>query len=219
MNRREFLLLPPAAFLSGCFERREGIIQKGESMIAQTVAQLRSIVPFQGVIDLLGYGAPLDGGGGRFFYDAASNEQDNGGTIIAPSNGVGRWKRIYSGAVHVDWFGANSSDATAAFMAASTFQEIECSSRIYLMNGSVNIRAGQVWRFNGATINHTDNSKVMFSAVGVDGWSLIGPCLMQGTLTAMATNPEKAVYVAGCNKYRVHGITARIFTKDRKSVV
>lgn len=42
-----------------------------------------------------------------FFYrdDADTSSTDNGGTIIVAGNGK-RWKRVYSGAVNVLWFGA-----------------------------------------------------------------------------------------------------------------
>ena len=67
-----------------------------------------------------GYYAPGDGGGGEFYYDAAASEADNSGTIIAPTAGSGRWKRLYSGtAVNVQWFGLrlDGSDETAALQA------------------------------------------------------------------------------------------------------
>jgi hypothetical protein len=65
-----------------------------------------------------GYYAPGDGGGGQFYYDAAASEADNGGTILAPTVGAGRWKRVYSGAVNVRWFGAKGdgvNNETIAF--------------------------------------------------------------------------------------------------------
>lgn len=70
-----------------------------------------------------GYYAPGDGGGGQFYYDAGASDADNAGTIIAPTAGSGRWKRIYSGAVNVMWFGAKgdgTTDDTAAVQAALT---------------------------------------------------------------------------------------------------
>ncbi len=43
---------------------------------------------------------------GFFYYDVADTTSvDNGGTIIVAGNGK-RWKRVYSGAVNVKWFGA-----------------------------------------------------------------------------------------------------------------
>jgi hypothetical protein len=58
-------------------------------------------------IETLGYSAAGDGGGGVFYWNATSTESDNSGTIIkANSVTVGRWIRVYSGALNVRWFGA-----------------------------------------------------------------------------------------------------------------
>lgn len=68
-----------------------------------------------------GYYAAGDGGGGQFYYDAGSNDADNGGTIIAPSAGAGRWNRISDDPVSVKWFGAKGdgeSDDSVAIQAA-----------------------------------------------------------------------------------------------------
>lgn len=59
-----------------------------------------------------GYYAHGDGGGGVFFYDAGASDADNGGTIVAPTAGGGRWLRAYSSAINVRWFGAKGDDST-----------------------------------------------------------------------------------------------------------
>lgn len=65
---------------------------------------------------------PGDGGGGLFYWDAASAEAHNQGTVIRPQNlPTGRWKRIYSGPLDVRWFGAQGNGVdndTAAINAA-----------------------------------------------------------------------------------------------------
>lgn len=71
---------------------------------------------------VLDYYAGISGGGGLFKWDAASTATANGGTVIAPdAGGTGRWRRIYSGALNVKWFGAKgdgSTDDTAAIQLA-----------------------------------------------------------------------------------------------------
>ncbi|MGO4290889.1 hypothetical protein [Chitinophaga sp. RAB17] len=64
---------------------------------------------------LLGYYAPGDGGGGYFYWDASSTENDNSGTIIKGSSTTGRWKRLYSGEISIAWFGitGNGTDETS----------------------------------------------------------------------------------------------------------
>lgn len=82
----------------------------------QTIAALKALdvttITDKSQAMVAGYYAPGDGGGGQFYYDSASSTADNGGTIIGPTAGSGRWKRIYSGAVNVKWFGAKGDGAT-----------------------------------------------------------------------------------------------------------
>jgi hypothetical protein len=62
-----------------------------------------------------------DGGEGYWRFDSGSSATANGGTILAPDAGSGRWLRQYSGAVNVLWFGAKgdgTTDDTAAIQAA-----------------------------------------------------------------------------------------------------
>lgn len=53
-----------------------------------------------------GYEEVNDGGWGLFVYVPSSTESDNDGTVLSPTNTIGRWFRVYSGAVNVRWFGA-----------------------------------------------------------------------------------------------------------------
>jgi hypothetical protein len=53
-----------------------------------------------------------DGGHGEWYWDSASTETDNTGTVVkVTAITTGRFKRLYSGAVNVLWFGAKL-DAT-----------------------------------------------------------------------------------------------------------
>lgn len=109
-----------------------------------------------------GYSAPGDGGGGQLYYDAAAVDADNGGTIIAPSAGAGRWKRIYSGALNVRWFGAKgdgTTDDTAALQAA------------FNMRGAIRLPAGQY--VISTAINATNNWSAQMTVFG-DGWTETG---------------------------------------------
>src|SRR5262245_39944410 len=65
-----------------------------------------------------GYATPNDGGGGTFYWDAASSTAADGGTVFsAREGGTGRWKRIYSGPLNARWFGAKGDAATNDYAA------------------------------------------------------------------------------------------------------
>lgn len=178
-------------------------------MIITNLTQLRTINPQSGVVDVLGHTVPSDGGGGRFFFDASSAAPDDDGTILATPAG-GRWRRIYAGPVNVDWFGA-AYNATLAFAKASIHPAIDLSPRTYEVNLPVSIKHNQVWRFNGATVTHTDKTKTIFSAVGVNNWGLVGPGRLIGMREDNTYHAEQALVVTSCNRYRVFGITAQSF--------
>lgn len=78
-----------------------------------------------------GFWSLADSGGGSFYWDASSTDADDLGTCINPTGNVGpgRWKRIFSGHMHGDWFGlrgdasrtegnSTGTDDTATFQSA-----------------------------------------------------------------------------------------------------
>lgn len=87
-----------------------------------SIAALKALTPSAGdAVNVLGYYAPGDGGGGQFYYDVAASDADNGGTILAPTAGGGRWKRVWHDTLSVKMFGAKGdgvADDTTAFTAA-----------------------------------------------------------------------------------------------------
>lgn len=85
-------------------------------------------------VNVLGYYTKGDGGGGLFYWDSTSDKADNGGTIIqATGITIGRWKRIYSGAVNVKWFGAKGD---GVFDDKNKIQEaLDFASEIYIPQG------------------------------------------------------------------------------------
>jgi len=62
-----------------------------------------------------------DGGGGLFFYDSASSDTANSGTIFAPDSGAGRFIRVFQGNTDVRWFGEVGSTAATN---TTTFQAL-----------------------------------------------------------------------------------------------
>lgn len=85
------------------------------SMTIGTIADLRGTKYMgQQIVRVMGYYTAADNIGTRdYYWDAASVEADNGGTIIQVTGvTTGRWKMKYSGAVNVKWFGAKGDGVT-----------------------------------------------------------------------------------------------------------
>lgn len=86
-----------------------------------------------------------DGGDGFWRFDSASSATANGGTILAPDVGTGRWIRQTGGEYHVDWFGAGSGDASAQTAAVKRLRD--------LLNDSVVLNAEIQWGPRNYQIN------------------------------------------------------------------
>lgn len=89
-----------------------------------TIALLRALAtPTDEIaINVLGYYSAGDGGGGQFYWSAASTATDNDGTIIAPDSApaAGRWLRLPTGFTTANQYGAlgdGTTDDTAAVTA------------------------------------------------------------------------------------------------------
>ena len=98
------------------------------SVVVDSIANMKNLnteIEANATVELLGYYSKGDGGGGTFYWDSTSIEDDNGGTIIEATGVVdGRYIRNYSGAVNVKWFGAvgdGAVDDTVAFTECISF--------------------------------------------------------------------------------------------------
>ena len=90
---------------------------------AVNVAALMALTASQpDVVILEGWHTSNDGGGGTFLWDSASTTAVDGGTIFQVTGvPVGRYKRLFSGALNSKWFGttgAGTSDDTIALQNA-----------------------------------------------------------------------------------------------------
>ncbi len=111
-------------------------------------------------LEVLGYSAANDGGGGSFYWDAASTATADGGTIFQADSGVvGRWLRINNvGALNVLWFGADktgTTDTTGLFQAAidkaysAGINAVYVPAGLYRVDGTIFMKAGgQLYGFN-----------------------------------------------------------------------
>ena len=76
-----------------------------------TINELTALseIPLKTAINLLGYYAPGDGGGGTFVYEPDYNTPESPGRVIIPTNLKGRFIRHYNcgiDEVHAEWLGA-----------------------------------------------------------------------------------------------------------------
>lgn len=154
------------------------------SMTALKAVSTASLVSgFQ--TNLLGFYAAGDGGGGIFVFDSASVAADNGGTIIAPASGSGRWLRVYSGGVNVRWFGAKGDAATndsAAFNSALTLLGT-AGGDIFVPNGAY--KANFTVSGNGVRITGTASRSAIPSPQNYIGpFNTASPVITVGADTA-----------------------------------
>ncbi|MGX5816636.1 hypothetical protein ACWKWU_00480 [Chitinophaga lutea] len=120
----------------------------------ETIAQLKlqpGLPSPDNSAQVLGYHVPNDGGGGFFYWDAAATDPEDGGLIFATPNSTGRWKRLYNGAVFLDWFGADNTGNTDA---ATQFTD---AIAVLKQMGSGELVLSGTYRFdNPLTLNDLD---------------------------------------------------------------
>lgn len=122
--------------------------------------------------------------------DNDTTSSDNGGTIIVASNGK-RWKRVYSGPLHVGWFGAKGdgvTDDTAAFQSALSYLstgggQLYAKAATYIVSGLLSIPAAVTLMgdaFRGTIIQQ--NGSAFALAMGTGG--SIQNLKLQGSVSA-----------------------------------
>lgn len=131
-----------------------------------------------------GYYTENDGGQGTYIYDTASSAADNGGTVIAPTTGSGRYLLQYSESINVKQFGARGngiSNDTQAFQNAASVAgslvnvysyvsgiRIKIPNGTYIISDQITLQSGTSFEgTNGAdrgncSIYLTANSKNLF---------------------------------------------------------
>jgi hypothetical protein len=92
---------------------------------------------------VLGNNMPGDGGDGRFIYSRDSQALDDGGVIIQPKVGKGRWSRIYDqGSIKPEWWGAQNNvsvDSTVPICKALSLANRLQGGRVVLSGGRYKI--------------------------------------------------------------------------------
>lgn len=206
-------------------------------MVYNSIADLKAVaIPTDNFANVLGYSTPADGGGGDFYYDATdTTSADDDGTIFTStaSGATGRWKRLYSGALNVKWFGVkgdDSTDDTIKINSAIANLPIESTlffpSGDYHISGNLNINNKQniILQADANTIIKvpvTDLSAFVLTAcsnVVIDNFNIIGT-----SLTKFTSSLTAAILMEGCHgcvvsnnkitNYSGHGILLYPFSE------
>ncbi len=144
-------------------------------LVAPSVAILRTLVGSTNEATLLGYWGPNDGGGGVFVW-STTPAIDDGGTILNAgglgSNSVG-WRRKYSGALNVRWFGAKgdgSTDDQPALQKAIDSSPTNAGA-VYLPRGRYRINAPLVIEDDGSLNPGKRGIRITGAHAGASGFS------------------------------------------------
>lgn len=135
-----------------------------------SIAELKTISNIES-INVLGYYEKGDGGGGIFCWDTTSTATDNGGTIIqATGITTGRWKRVFSGAVNVKWFGAKEDDSfdnspIFDYLARNNY-DVEIDDGTFLCNSTIGNFSEIKFKGSKNTTIKTSNDIALFSISG-----------------------------------------------------
>lgn len=97
---------------------QRAIAQTSNLTNISSIAKLRTL-PSGTAVNVQGYYAPNDGGGGVYVWNSTSTATDNGGTIIQPTGGGpnGRWILQSFGPTNVKQFGAKGDGVTDDYAA------------------------------------------------------------------------------------------------------
>ena len=128
----------------------------GDVIKVTNLASLKALIIRPSSIILSGRTSANDGGGGEFiWYPGDSTTPDDAITIQCTSGPSGRYKRMYSGYVNVDWFGAvgdGITNDTVAFNNAVSIGSITLNpAKNYALN-NFNLPSGKLINGNGSNI-------------------------------------------------------------------
>lgn len=112
------------------------------SVTVTSIATLKGVTANDGdSVTVAGYTSVNDGGGGVYVFDADETAADNGGTVIAPTSGSGRWMLQHDGSVTPEQFGAlrddSNNDLPAITAALQTKLIVKARAGIYRIAGEL----------------------------------------------------------------------------------
>lgn len=139
-----------------------------------SVAEMRAASFTDGeMVNLTGYYAENDGGGGRFKYLEAGSDSANGGTIFTPDAGAGRLYRQYSGRVNIRWCGAKGNgidgDAPSILAAMGIANHVLIPAGVFPINVGLTITVATTLEFERGGILRLDADSVTVNGAIVAG--------------------------------------------------
>lgn len=205
----------------------------GAAYRVDTIAELKAVstrlMADGQIVVVLGYYSDTDGAGGQFQYSIESAAADNGGTIIAPTGGVGRWLRIAQGFISPKWFGAkgigSTHDDTSAMQGAMNAAAggtlwIEPCSSFYAISDYINgVSNVEVVGTPGGQIRNidpdTDDDVSIFLFAGKSNFS-VKDCYLVGSNKNINVVPMHGSGVAcnGCTDFIVENNRFEKFTRS-----
>lgn len=145
-----------------------------------TYAALTAIVAGSRFDDMLVYVASRttdgDGGEGWWRFDAASSATANGGTILAPDAGTGRWFRLWDGInLEAIWFGLKGDDSSgSASLNTTVLTALDAFTAviIHLPGGGIR-HNGFTWNTGEKTVIGVRGSTFLsYTGTTGDDWTL-----------------------------------------------
>lgn len=183
-----------------------------------TIADLLS-APKGQVVQVLGYHERGDGGGGVFFYDETEDKANhNGGTVISPSatypsdwnnqtqlttwfdgdSGLGCWKREYSGAVNVKWFGDNIQEALDFSLIVELSNDVLISSPLIIKDSQTLFSKNNSKIYTNSSISYLlTQQDAIVNNINISGITFDGVSLNTGN-SLIYFNKCRNVSISNC---------------------
>ena len=182
-----------------------------------TIAALKALTVTYKSVLVLGYYAAGDGGGGKFYWDAASTATDNAGTIFAlNAGGTGRFIRIFNGVFNVRYFGAKGDNVASD----TPYLNLAVAACVLAGKGSIYIPNG-VYRMDTQFLVNGSNIRVYGDGIGItvlrcnawidgirvaDGYPAANTDLTNITIENISVNGDRSGHSNGANDTNGNGI-------------
>lgn len=95
----------------------------------------------------------------------------------------------------------------------ATFDCARATSTVISVATQFAVEAGMTVRFNGAKVTHGSsfNGAVIFGADAVDGWSFLGPGILEGTAATSSGTNEVGINTRTSRRWLIRDLTVRYF--------